>query len=161
MIDEKLQEMLTQSGFTWSSYGVVLFNKRIYVLNVTEMKRKVLEEAHKGAFTIHPGPSNMYQDLKKDYWWSGTKKDIVEYVPEYIVCQQVRIGHQKLGGLLRPLEIPVWKWDSILMDFAVGLPRTQGGYDSIWVIVDRLSKSAYFLAVKTTYKASHLARLFI
>ena len=62
---------------------------------------------------------------------------------------------------MQPLEIPVWKWDSISMDFAVGLPRTQGGYDSIWVIVDRLTKSAHFLAVKTTYKASHLARLFI
>jgi hypothetical protein len=103
----------------------------------------------------------MYQDLKKDYGWPGMKKDITEYVPECIVCQQVKIEHQKPGGLLRPLEIPVWKWESISMDFAVGLPRTQGGYDSIWVIMDRLTKSANFLAVKTTYKESHLAWLFI
>ena len=89
------------------------------------------------------------------------KRDIAVYVSECAVCQQVKIEHQRPGGLLQPLEIPVWKWDSISMDFAVGLPRTQGGYDSIWVIVDRLTKSAHFLAVKTTYKASHLARLFI
>lgn len=66
----------------------------------------------------------MYQDLKKNYWWAWMKKDIVEYVSKCMVCQQVKIEHQKPGGLLRRLEISVWKWDSISMEFAVGLPRT-------------------------------------
>jgi len=78
-----------------------------------------LDEAHKGAFTIHPGSSKMYQDLKRDYWWSGMKRDIAVYVSECAVCQQVKIEHQRPGGLLQPLEIPVWKWDSISMNFAV------------------------------------------
>ncbi|XP_050915829.1 uncharacterized protein LOC127130917 [Lathyrus oleraceus] len=78
-----------------------------------------------------------------------------------VFALKVKIEHQKPGGLLRPLENPVWKWDSISMDLRVGLPRTQGGYDSIWVIVDWLTKSAHFLVVKTTYKACHLAQLFI
>ena len=159
--DEKLQAMLLQQGFVRALDGVILFNQRICIPNDDVLKRKVLEEAHKGTFTIHPGSSKMYQDLKKDYWWSGMKKDIAVYVSECAVCQQVKIEHQRPGGLLQPLDIPIWKWDSISMDFAVGLPSTQGGYDSIWVIVDRLTKSAHFLAVKTTYKASHLARLFI
>src|SRR3954463_15428061 len=67
----------------------------------------------------------------------------------------------KAGGMLQPLDVPIWKWDSISMDFVVGLPRALGGHDSIWVIVDRLTKSAHFLPVKTTHKVIHLARLFI
>lgn len=86
MIDEKLQEMLTEPGFTRSSDGVVLFNQRICVPNDAKLKRNFLEEAYKGAFTIHPGSSKMYQDLKKDYWWLGMKKNIAEYVSECIVC---------------------------------------------------------------------------
>ncbi|XP_058761197.1 uncharacterized protein LOC131634544 [Vicia villosa] len=89
------------------------------------------------------------------------KKEIAEYVSQCSICQQVKIEHQRPGGMLQPLEIPTWKWDSISMDFIVGLPRTRGGYDSIWVIVDRLTKSAHFLPVKTTHKVIHLARLFI
>ena len=160
LIDVKLQEMLVQPGFVQAIDGVILFNQRICIPNDEVLKRRILEEAHKGNFTIHPGSSKMYHDLKRDYWWFGMKRDIAVYVSECAVCQQVKIEHQRPSGLLQPLEIPVWKWDSISMDFAVGLPRTQGGYDSIWVIVDRLTKSAHFLAVKTTYKASHLARLF-
>jgi hypothetical protein len=120
MIDDRLPEMSTQPGFTQSPDKVILFNQRICVPDDVELKRKVLKEAHKGAFTIHPGSSKMYQDLKKDYWWPGMKRDIAEYVSECIVCQQVKIEHQKPGGLLRPLDIPVWKWDSISMEFALG-----------------------------------------
>ena len=77
------------------------------------------------------------------------------------MCQQVKIEHQRPTGLLEPLEIPQWKWEQISMDFVGGLPRTQKGQDSIWVIVDRLTKSAHFLLVKSTYKASQYAELFI
>lgn len=97
MIDEKLQEMSTQPGFAQSPDGVVLFNQRICVPNDVELKIIFLEESHKGAFTIHRGSSKMYQDLKKDYWWPGMKKDIAGYVSECIVCQQVKIEHQKPG----------------------------------------------------------------
>ncbi|XP_058749773.1 uncharacterized protein LOC131622747 [Vicia villosa] len=88
-------------------------------------------------------------------------RDVADYVEQCVICQQVKIEHQRPGGMLQPLDIPVWKWDSISMDFIVGLPRVLGGHDSIWVIVDRLTKSAHFLPVKTTHKVSHLARLFV
>ncbi|XP_050890368.1 uncharacterized protein LOC127095768 [Lathyrus oleraceus] len=90
MIDEKLQEMSTQPGLAQSPNGVIVFNQRIYVPNDAELKRKVLEEAHKRAFTIHPGSSKMYQDLKKDYWWPGMKRDIAELhgVPTSIVSDR-------------------------------------------------------------------------
>ena len=64
-------------------------------------------------------------------------------------------------GLLQPMKIPEWKWEEVGMDFIVGLPCTQGGYDSIWVIVDRLTKVAHFIPVKTTYNGPRLAQLYM
>ena len=77
------------------------------------------------------------------------------------VSQRVKAKHQKLAGLLQPLKIPEWKWEEIEMDFIVGLPRTQSGCDSIWVIVDRLMKVAHFIPIKMTYKGNKLAKLHI
>jgi IS30 family transposase len=76
-------------------------------------------------------------------------------------CQRVKVEHQRLVGLLQPPKIPEWKWDEIGMDFKVGLPRTQAGYDSIWVIVDRLTKVAHFILVKTTSSGAKLAELYM
>jgi IS30 family transposase len=89
----------------------------------------------------------MYQDLKKKFWWYGMKREIAE--------------HQRPAGLLQPLQVPHWKWDEIGMDFIVGLPRTRAGYDSIWVVVDRLTKSAHFIPVKTNYSSAVLAELYM
>jgi IS30 family transposase len=77
------------------------------------------------------------------------------------ICQQVKAEHQRLAGLLQPLKIPEWKWEEIIMDFIVGLPRTQAGYDSIWVMVDCLTKVAHFILVKTTYSGAKLAQLYM
>nr|GFB95239.1 putative reverse transcriptase domain-containing protein [Tanacetum cinerariifolium] len=95
----------------------------------------------------------MYYDLRGLYWWSGMKKDIAMYV--------VKAEHQKPSGLLQQPEIPEWKWENNTMDFVNKLPRTRSGHDSIWVIVDRLTKSAHFLAVRDDYKTKKLARLYI
>jgi hypothetical protein len=77
------------------------------------------------------------------------------------VCQKVKVEHQRPTGLLYPLKIPEWKWKEIGMEFITGLSRTSKGYDSIWVIVDRLTKVAHFIPVKTTYKVSQLAELYM
>ena len=77
------------------------------------------------------------------------------------MCQQVNAEHQRPIGLLQPLQIPEWKWEQIAMDFIVGLPIAPDGYDSIWVIIDRLTKSAHFLPMKTRYDASDYAVLFV
>ena len=89
------------------------------------------------------------------------KKNVAEFVSKCLTCQQVKVEHQKLLGKLQPLSIPKWKWKRITMDFMTGLPHSKDGYDSIWVIVDRLTKSAHFLPVKTTYSVAKLARLYI
>ena len=103
----------------------------------------------------------MYHDLKRTFWWEGMKRDVGEYVTKCIVCQQVKAEHQKPSGLLKPLEIPLWKWECISMDFVEGLPRSKKGNESIWVIVDRLTKSAHFIPVSVHRTANKLAQLYI
>jgi hypothetical protein len=103
----------------------------------------------------------MSQDLKQKYWWYGLKRDVAAHVAMCDVCQRVKAEHQRPTGLLHPLKIPERKWEEIGMDFIVGLPRTPAGYDSIWVIVDRLTKVAHFILVKTTYSGAKLAELYM
>ena len=89
------------------------------------------------------------------------KRDVAEFVQKCLTCQQVKAEHQRPAGMFQPLEIPEWKWDQITMDFVSSLPKTTTGHDSIWVIVDRLTKSAHFLPVKTTHTVDKLAELYI
>ncbi|GJS41922.1 putative ribonuclease H-like domain-containing protein [Tanacetum coccineum] len=89
----------------------------------------------------------MYHDLKKLYWWPNMKVDIAKYVSKCLTCAKIKAEHQKSSVLLQQPEIPVWKEERIIMDFISKLPRTPSGYDSIWVIVDRLTKSAHFIPV--------------
>jgi hypothetical protein len=107
-------------------------------------------EAHSSRLSIHPDSSKMYQDLKPYYWWTKMKKEIIAHVARCDNCSRVKAIHMK-PGLLQPLSIPGWKWEEIVMDFIVGLPTTKKGFDSIWVIVDHLTKSAHFILVKSTY----------
>ena len=89
------------------------------------------------------------------------KRDVAEYVALCDTCQRVKAEHQRPAGLLQPMKIPESKWEEVGMDFIVGLPRTQRCYDSIWVIVDRLTKVAHFLPVKTTYTGARLVELYM
>ena len=103
----------------------------------------------------------MYKDLRQNYWSSGMKRDIAQFVAQCVMCQQVKVEHQRPAGSLQPLVIPKWKWEHITMDFVIGLPRTLGGNNAIWVIVDRLTKSAHFLPMIIAFKLAlgwHLLR---
>nr|GEY86635.1 putative reverse transcriptase domain-containing protein [Tanacetum cinerariifolium] len=100
----------------------------------------IMHESHKSKYSIHLGSNKMYQDLKKLYWWPNIKADIATFVSKCLTCAKVKAEHQKPSGLLQQPEILEWKWEKITMDFVSGLPTTPSGYDSIWVIVDRLTK---------------------
>ena len=89
------------------------------------------------------------------------KTDVADYVASYLVCQKAKIEHQWPGGMLEPLDIPQWKWDSISMDFITHLPRSVRGHDSIWVIVDRLTKCAHFLPMNQKMSLDKLAELYV
>jgi hypothetical protein len=99
----------------------------------------------------------MYQDLKKNFWRTRMKCEIAKYVAECDTCRRVKANHLRPAGNLQLLSIPEWKWKNICMYFIVGLPHTSRGYNSIWVIVDRLTKSAQFIPVSTTYRVRQYA----
>jgi hypothetical protein len=164
--DEKISEIrqLILEGrgkdFREDDEGVIWFKDRLCVPNVQPIRELILKEAHESANSIHPGSEKMYQDLK-EFWWYGMKREIAEHVAICDSCQRIKAEQQRPAGLLQPLRISQWKWDEIGMDFIVGLPRTRASYDSIWVVVDRLTKSAHFIHVKTNYNSAVLAELYM
>ncbi|KAJ0580735.1 putative nucleotidyltransferase, Ribonuclease H [Helianthus annuus] len=103
----------------------------------------------------------MYQDLKEYYWWPKLKIDIATYVGNCLTCAKVKAEYQKPSGLLQQPKIPVRKWEQISMDFITGLPRTSRGHDMIWVIVDRLTKSAHFLPIREKDSTAKLAEIYL
>jgi hypothetical protein len=131
------------------------------VPKVPGLCQKILDEAHLTKLSIHLGSNKMYHDLKQRFWWSKMKIEIARYVAKCDTCQKVKAMHPKSTGELQPLPIPSWKWEDISMDFIVGLPKISKGFDSIWVIVDHLTKSAHFIPVKSDYRASNYAQLYI
>ncbi|WMV29209.1 hypothetical protein MTR67_022594 [Solanum verrucosum] len=120
-----------------------------------------MEEAHSSRYSIHPGSTKMYCDLREVYWWNGMKKGIAEFVSKCPNCQQVKVEHRRSGGLAQRIELSEWKWEMINMDFITGLLRSRRQHDSIWVIIDRMTKSTHFLPVKTTNSAEDYAKLYI
>ena len=135
------------------------YRGRLYV--PTEMRDEVLKELHNSPLAVHPGGNKMYKDLRRTFWWPSLKRSIAQFVARCLTCQQVKGERKKPGGELQLLEIPNWKWEDISMDFVSGLPRTRGRNDSIWVIVDRLTKSAHFIPIRKTSDLGALARLYL
>ncbi|GJY27732.1 putative reverse transcriptase domain-containing protein [Tanacetum coccineum] len=121
----------------------------------------IMHESYKSKYSIHPGSDKMYQDLKKLYWWPNMKVIIAEYVGKCLTCSRVKVECQKPSGLLVQPEIPMWKWERITMDFITKLPKTSNGYNTIWVIVDRLTKSAHIIPTQETDSMETLTRLYI
>nr|GFB40327.1 putative reverse transcriptase domain-containing protein [Tanacetum cinerariifolium] len=126
-----------------------------------ELRNLIMHESHKSKYSVHPGSDKMYQDMKLLYWWPNMKADIATYVSKCLTCLKFKAKHQKPSGLLVQPEIPQWKWDNITMDFVTKLPKAQSGNDTIWVVVDRLTKSTHFLPMKETDPMDQLARLYL
>ena len=135
------------------------YQGRLCVSKVDEIKESILGEAHSSRYSIHPGATRMYHDLREVYWWEVIKKDIDEIVADCPNCQLVKVEYQRSGGLSQNIEIPKWKWEMINMDFITGLLRSRRQHDSIWVIVDRTIKSTHFLPAKTTHSAEDYVKL--
>ncbi|WMV24882.1 hypothetical protein MTR67_018267, partial [Solanum verrucosum] len=125
--------------------GVLRYLGRLCIIDVDCLREKILDEAHGSRFSIHSGATKMHRDLREVYWWNGMKKDIACFVVKCTNCQQVKAEHFEPEGLSQDIDIPTWKWEDVNMDFIVGLPRTRRQHDSIWVIVDRMKNSAYFI----------------
>jgi hypothetical protein len=147
--------------FREDAQGMLWFKERLVVPKRETLKKKILDEAHASRYSIHPGSTKMYHDLRQQFWWTSMKREIVRYVSECDTCRKVKTDYMKPGGLLQPLSISEWKWDDISMDFIMVLPMTAHKFDSIWVIVDQLSKSAHFIPVHSNYNVQKYARIYI
>ncbi|GJY29945.1 putative reverse transcriptase domain-containing protein [Tanacetum coccineum] len=141
--------------------GTLCLNNRSWLPCYGDLRTLIMHESHKSKYSVHPGSDKMYQDMKQLYWWPNMKADIATYVSKCLTCLRVKAEHQKPSGLLVQPAIPQWKWENITMDFVTKLPRTQSGNDTIWVIVDRLTKSAHFLPMRETDPMDKLAKLYL
>ena len=144
--------MDTNLEFRVDADDCLRFRDRICVLRNLELIQMILNEAHSSRLSVHPGSTKMYNDLKQPYWWHGMKHDISEFVTKCLICQQVEAEHQVLSGLLQPIVILEWKWDTVTMNFVLELPLSPRKKDAIWVIVDRLTKSAHFIWYEWTIR---------
>jgi hypothetical protein len=147
--------------FRQDADGVLWFKDCLMVSKDFKLRRKIMDEADCSRYSIHPETNKMYQDLKKNFWWTRMKREIAKYVSECDTCRRIKADHLRPAGNLQPLSISEWKWENICMNFIVGLPRTSRGYNSIWVIVHRLTKSAYFIPIAMTYRVRQYAKLYI
>ncbi|GJW95995.1 putative reverse transcriptase domain-containing protein [Tanacetum coccineum] len=141
--------------------GTLCLNGRSWLPCYGDLRTVIMHESHKSKYSIHPGSDKMYQDMKKLYWWPNMKADIATYVSKCLTCARVKAEHQRPSGLLVQPEIPQWKWDNITMDFVTKLPKSSQGYDTIWVIVDRLTKSAIFVPMREIDPMEKLARMYL
>nr|GEW11044.1 putative reverse transcriptase domain-containing protein [Tanacetum cinerariifolium] len=141
--------------------GTLCLNNRSWVPCFGNLRTLIMHESHKSKYSIHLGSDKMYQDLKQLYWWPNMKANIATYVGMCLTCSKVKAEHQKPYGLLVQPEISEWKWEKITMDFITKLPKTTNGYDTIWVIVDRITKSAHFLPMQENDPMEKLMKLYM
>nr|GEY25072.1 putative reverse transcriptase domain-containing protein [Tanacetum cinerariifolium] len=141
--------------------GTLCLNDRSWLPCYDDLRSVIMHESHKSKYSIHPGSKKMYQDMKKLYWWPNMKTDIATYVSKCLTYAKVKAEHQRPLGLLVQPAIPMWKWDNITMDLVTKLPKSSQGFDTIWVIVDRLTKSAHFLPIRKNDLVDKLARLYL
>ncbi|GKF33278.1 putative reverse transcriptase domain-containing protein, partial [Tanacetum coccineum] len=141
--------------------GVLCLNGGSWLPCYGNLRSVIMHESHKSKFSIHPGSDKMYQDMKKLYWWPNMKADISTYVSKCLTCAKVKAEHQRPLGLLVQPKIPQWKWNNITMDFVTKLHKSSQGYDTIWVIVDRLTKSAIFVPMREADPMEKLARIYL
>ena len=123
-IRDRVQSCTCDEGWTVHSDGSLRYRGRVVVPHSIDFRKEILREFHSSRFSVHPGGTKMYQDLRRQYYWSGMKRHVGDFVRRCLTCQQVKTEHQKPAGVLQPLEVAEWKWEHVTMDFVTYLPRT-------------------------------------
>ena len=160
-IRDRVQSGTADEGWAIHTDGSLRYRGQVVVPQLTELREEILKEFHCSRFSVHPGGTKMYHDLRGQYPWSGMKRHVRDFVRRCLTRQQVKAEHQRPAGLLQPLEIAEWKWEHITMDFVTHFPRTSWKHDAVWVIMDRLTKSAHFLVVQMTFTPEEFCRFYI
>ena len=134
--------------------------KRVYVPDILSLKTLIISEHHDNKLAGHVGYQKTYDNITRNYYWPNMYVDIKLYVRSCLICQRTKSENRKPAGLLKPLPIPNRRWQCVTMDFIVQLPKTKNGYDAIMVVVDKLTKRAYFIPTTTTATAPDTALLY-
>jgi hypothetical protein len=158
---QQCEKPQTKESYTLGTDSLLLYKNRLYVPNDRELKLEILKEMHNVTYVGHPGYQKTMAAIKSHYFWSGLKKEIVEYIARCIECQRVKAEHRHPTGFLQPLPIPEWKWDMVTMDFITGFPRTSKQQGSIMVVVEKLTKVAHFIPLKTTHREADVVDIFL
>ena len=116
-IRDRVQSGTGDEGWTIHTDGSLRYRGRVVVPQLTDLREEILKEFHCSRFAVHPGGTKMYQDLRCQYYWSGMKRHVGDFVRRCLMCQQIKAEHQKLAGLLQPLEVAKWKWEHVMMAF--------------------------------------------
>nr|GEX64116.1 putative reverse transcriptase domain-containing protein [Tanacetum cinerariifolium] len=141
--------------------GTSCLNNRSWLPCYGDLRALIMHESHRSKYYVHPGPDKMYQDVKQLYWWPQMKADIATYVSKCLTCIRIKAEHQKPFGLLVQLEIPSGSRTISPWILVTKLPRTQSGNNTIWVVVEQLTKSAHILPIRENDHMDELARLYL
>ena len=133
-IREELEQG-TNTEFSLTSDGILSFKGRMCIPSDDELRTQILTEAHATPYSVHPGATKMYKDLKERFWWPEMKGDVAKFVEKCLICQKIKAEHQRPAGELQPIEIPEWKWEQISIDFVVGLPKTVKPQNILWHVL--------------------------
>ena len=135
-IKDRVQSSIGDEGWAIHTDGILRFRERVMVPQSANLREEILREFQCSRFVVYPGGTKMYHDLRHQYYWSGMKKHVGDYVHRCLMCQKIKAEHQRLAGLLQPLKVAEWKWEHVMMDFVTYLLRTLRRHEAVWVIVD-------------------------
>ncbi|KAI3522148.1 hypothetical protein L1887_11628 [Cichorium endivia] len=160
----EMRKKLETSGDEMPGYvidqGHVRYKGRLVIPRTSKWVLRLCQESHSGVTGGHEGMQKTYQRLAREFFWVGMRNDVARFVSECVVCQRNKHSNLAPAGLLQPLALPNQIWEDLSMDFIEGLPKS-AGYTVIFVVVDRLSKSAHFIPLKHPFSAASVAATFI
>jgi len=155
------EEILGKYGKYRLDDGLLFYEGRLCIPDVREIQESILRDCHDIPIAGHPGFSKTYRQVRKNFFWPGLKTMVKDYVLGCEACQRTKDERVRTPGLLHPLDITEMKWENISLDFVTALPNVRGGFDSVLVVVDRLTKVAHFIPVKSTHTVVDITRIFI
>jgi hypothetical protein len=163
-ISVTLQQGMSQQkfeGYELKEDGILMYRRKVYVPNDQELKSVIFSNMHKVPYVGHPCYQKTIVAVKKQNFWPGMKKEVAYFIARCLECQKVKVEHRHPASLLHPFPILEFKWEVVAMEFITKFPRTTKQHDSIMVVVDKLTKDAHFIPVKSVHKAVDIAKIYM
>jgi hypothetical protein len=141
--------------------GLLMHKNRIYVPSSRELRNLVLKKMHDVPYVGHLDYQKRDTIIRRQFFWSGMKKDDIDYITQCMECQKVKAEHRQPTGLFQPFPSPEKKWEVITMDFIKRLPKMNKQHDSIMVVVEKLTKAYHFVPMKKMHTITNIVEIFM